>query len=208
MAKSSTIKPRPRERISQRMSRHSEKPRKQTLLLAAVAVGMFGFAFALVPLYNMFCELTGINGRSPNQTRATIDGVVPSDREVTVQFLASVDRGMPWEFKPLDGKLRVRLGEMNQTRFSLRNRADRPVTGQTVPSISPGQAALYLRKVECFCFTQQQLEAGEEMEVLMTFFVDPELPDEINEMTLSYTVFLVPETQAASAPSDGRTDEG
>lgn len=174
-----------------------KKPRNQTLLLFAVAVGMFGFAFALVPLYNVFCELTGINGRSPNLASAPVEGMVATDREVTIQFLASVDRGMPWEFKPLDGKLRVRLGEMNQTRFLLRNRADRPVTGQTIPSISPGQAALYLRKVECFCFTQQRLEAGEEMEVLMTFFVDPELPDEINEFSLSYTVFLVPETTSA-----------
>ena len=177
------------------MSSPRNSQSRHTKLLILLAVGMFGFAFALVPLYETFCELTGLNGKT-SQKAARFEErsdprAPPSDRLVTVQFLAHVGRGMPWEFRPTEQSLQVRLGEMYTTQFYARNRASHTVTGQAVPSVSPGVGALYLHKTECFCFTQQLLEANEEMDMPVTFFVDPELPAEINTISLSYTLYRV-----------------
>jgi cytochrome c oxidase assembly protein subunit 11 len=174
------------------LSRHNNK--KHTLLLLGLAVGMFGFAFALVPLYDVFCEITGLNGKTSGQAAliAEIDkSARPIDREVTIEFLASVARGMPWEFRPVDSELVVRPGQLNSTTFYVRNRSNKTVTGQAVPSVSPGLASLHLKKIECFCFEQQELSAGAEMEMGLSFYIDAELPADINELTLSYTMFLV-----------------
>jgi cytochrome c oxidase assembly protein subunit 11 len=166
--------------------------RRHALALLVLAAGMFGFAFALVPLYETFCEWTGLNGRTAVRA-GVVDSAAPAaDREVTVQFLAQAAKGMPWEFRPLEKELRVRLGTMNTTRFYVRNRAHSAVTGQAVPSIAPGRAAPYLTKLECFCFTQQRLEAGAEMEMPVRFYVGTDLPEKVRTLTLSYTFFPVP----------------
>jgi cytochrome c oxidase assembly protein subunit 11 len=168
--------------------------RRHMFMLFGLAVGMFGFAFALVPLYNVFCEITGLNGKTAGQATLIEEvnrSISPVDREVRIEFLASAARGMPWEFRPLENELTVRPGEMNTTTFYVRNRANRTVTGQAVPSVSPGQAALYLKKIECFCFEQQELPAGGELEMGVSFIVAADLPANINELTLSYTMFLV-----------------
>lgn len=182
------------------MTAARDNRRKHLALLTVLAVGMFGFAFALVPLYTVFCELTGLNGRTFGGAVETLPGTVTrvSDRVVTVQFLAQVGRGLPWEFRPTESRLRVRPGEMVTTLFYVRNRAGIAVTGQAVPSVSPGLAAVHLRKIECFCFEQQRLEAGEEMEMGVTFYIDDELPDEIHTISLSYTLFKVPDLKTAS----------
>lgn len=168
--------------------------KSHTWLLLSLAVGMFGFSFALVPLYDVFCEITGLNGKTSNQA-ALLEEIssskVPVDRTVTIGFLASAARGMPWEFRPVDSKLEVRPGEMNTTTFYVRNRSRKTVTGQAVPSVSPGQAALYLKKIECFCFEQQELPPDGEMEMGVSFVVDADMPAEISEFTLSYTMFHV-----------------
>ena len=174
------------------MSQPAKK--RQMFLLVALAVGMFGFAFALVLLYNVFCEITGLNGKTSSQAalRQELDAAaVVADREVTIDLMAKVARGMPWEFRPVDQEMVVRPGEMNQTTFYVRNLLQEPVTGQAVPSVSPGEAALYLKKMECFCFEQQELPAGGEMEMGVSFFVDRDLPADINQLTLSYTMFRV-----------------
>ncbi len=171
---------------------------KHTFLLFALALGMFGFAFALVPLYDVICEITGLNGKTSAQA-ALIDEIeaslVPADREVTIEFLAKVARGMPWEFRPMEHELVVRPGELHTTKFYVRNRVHKPVTGQAVPSVSPRQAALYLRKIECFCFEQQELTAGGEMEMGVSFYVDPDLPADISELTLAYTMFNISDVE-------------
>jgi cytochrome c oxidase assembly protein subunit 11 len=172
----------------------SKRNKKPALMLAALAVCMFGFAFALVPLYNVFCEITGFNGRASGQAALLEEignSAVSPDREVKIEFLAKVARGMPWEFRPVDSELIVRPGEMNTTTYFVRNLVQKTVTGQAVPSISPGQAAQYVKKIECFCFEQQELPAGGEMEMSVSFFIDTDLPEEINELTLSYTMFHV-----------------
>lgn len=155
---------------------------------------MFGFAFALVPIYNVICEITGLNGRTTTQA-ALLEEITPSatpqDRQVRIEFLAKAARGLPWEFRPLEGEMTVRIGEMNLTSFYVRNRAREAVIGQAVPSVAPGQAAQYLKKVECFCFERQELAAGGEMEMGVSFYVDAELPADISQLTLSYTMFNV-----------------
>jgi cytochrome c oxidase assembly protein subunit 11 len=171
---------------------------RHTFLLIALAVGMFGFAFALVPLYNVFCEITGLNGKTSAQA-ALSDEIAASmrqtDRQVTIEFLAQAARGMPWEFRPTEGRLVVRPGEMHATTFYVRNRSQQVVRGQAVPSVSPGQAARYLKKLECFCFEQQELPAGGELEMGVSFVVDSQLPADIRELTLSYTMFRVEDAE-------------
>lgn len=167
------------------------RQRKHFALLILLAVGMFGFAFALVPLYNVFCEITGLNGKTSGRVAFAEEQAVDSDRTVTVEFLAHVSTGMPWEFRPIAKKLKVHPGELYTAKFYARNRASQTVIGQAVPSVTPGQAASHLHKTECFCFTQQHLSAGEHVEMPVSFYVDPELPDNINTLSLSYTLFKV-----------------
>ena len=173
--------------------------RKHVALLLSLAVGMFGFAFALVPLYDVICELTGLNGKTAGQAASPTTLSQGSGREVTIQFLAHVGNGMPWEFRPTEHQLRVRLGETNTTDYYARNRAAQVVNGQAVPSVTPGLAAKYLHKIECFCFTQQRLEAGEERHMPLRFYVSDDLPDEIRTLSLSYTLFKVPANEIVNA---------
>ena len=181
------------------MTKRRNNQRKHVILLSALAVGMLGFAFALVPLYAIFCEITGINGKSyEREVSAAPAFLQVSEREVTIQFLAQVNRGMPWEFRPTDNQLKVRLGEVNLTSYYARNRAAQAVTGQAVPSVSPGYATTYLHKIECFCFTQQHLEAGEDQQMFVRFYIDDDLPEEIKTLTLSYSLFKVPDEEVAS----------
>jgi len=185
--------------VSGRQSDRQARLRKHTALLAVVAVGMFGFAFALVPLYNIFCEITGLNGKTSGQAATSVPVVATAsqsasesiEREVTVQFISHVSRGMPWEFRPTESRLRVRLGEVTETMYYARNFASRIATGQAVPSVTPGYAARYLHKVECFCFTQQHLEPGEELDMPVYFYVGEDLPSDIGTLTLSYTMYPV-----------------
>ena len=180
------------------MTRTRDHQRKHVVLLFSLAVGMFGFAYALVPLYQVFCEVTGLNGKTSRRPAdpTTISEVLPSDREVTIQFLANVSNGMPWEFRPTVHQLRVRLGEITTTDYYARNLAAQAVTGQAVPSVAPGVAARYLHKIECFCFVQQHLEAGEDRHMPLRFYIGDDLPEEIQTLSLSYTLFKVPTVQA------------
>jgi cytochrome c oxidase assembly protein subunit 11 len=187
------------------------RQRKHTRLLLLLAAGMFGFAFALVPLYEVFCELTGVNGKTAGRTTATVQSLLleakdteATDRQVTLQFFAQVGNGLPWEFRPMERQMRIQPGKSYSTRFYVRNRASQAVTGRAVPSVSPGVAALHLHKTECFCFRQQRLEAGESMEMPVTFIVDSELPKEIQTFSLSYTLFRADEQQvsAVDRPAD------
>lgn len=183
------------------MTETRSNQRTHVVLLFSLAVGMFGFAFALVPLYQVFCEITGLNGKTSGRPAdpTAIPEVRASDREVTVQFLASVSNGMPWEFRPSTHQLKVRLGEIYTTDYYARNRAAQAVTGQAVPSVAPGYAAKYLHKVECFCFRQQHLEAGEDRHMPLRFYLSDDLPEEVHTLSLSYTLFKVPTTQAANS---------
>ncbi|WP_372965883.1 cytochrome c oxidase assembly protein [Marinobacter sp.] len=155
----------------------------------AGVVGMFAFGFALVPLYDVFCDITGINGKTGGRYEAGTSYQVDEDRTVTVQFLASNGPGMSWEFRPVVRSVKVHPGEPVTVNFFASNPTGHAMVGQAVPSLSPSEGTLYFHKTECFCFNQQALEAGESVEMPLIFIVDQELPEHITKLTLSYTLY-------------------
>ncbi len=179
----------------------TKESKKLLIILSLVIAGMFGFAFALVPLYNVLCDLTGLNGKPANEASTAPIASTSADqnREITVQFLANTATGMPWEFKPMLPSITVVPGESRTIEFYVKNRSHHTIIGQAIPSVSPGLGAAHLKKIECFCFQQQQLEAGSDTKMPLVFYVDPELPKNITTLTLSYTLYNVTETVGLSA---------
>jgi len=167
--------------------------RKTTIVLWLSAVGMFGFGFALVPLYDVLCAALGISQQNISEKAdyETVTAGADVTRSLKVQFLANNDGTMSWEFKPNDFQIRVHPGEPNSTTFYARNPAHRTMIAQAIPSISPPEAAKYFHKTECFCFNQQQLDSGESIDMPLQFIVDKALPKDIHTITLSYTLFDV-----------------
>ena len=159
--------------------------------LALTVVGMFGFGFALVPMYDVFCEWTGLNGKTGGRVEYSATQEINKERIVTVQFTASNNAGMSWTFEPMVHQVEVHPGELTEIKYYARNPGMGRMVGQAVPSVSPLKAADYLRKTECFCFTQQVLEGGEAIEMPVLFYVDPALPADVSKLTLSYTLFDV-----------------
>lgn len=172
------------------MTEQAQENKKLIKRLVAIVGGMFLFAFALVPLYNVFCDITGINGKTKGQAIYQ-DVKVNKKRVVTVEFLTNINRGMPWEFESRVKSIDVHPGELNEVVFYAKNRSKFDIVGQSVPSVSPGEAALYLNKTECFCFDQQRLVAGEAIEMPMKFFIDADIPEDISRLTLSYQLFNI-----------------
>lgn len=165
--------------------------------LFILSIAMFGFGYALVPLYDVFCDITGLNGKTGTIAKEQAEQMlVDENRVVTVEFDTNVNGDLPWTFKPRDRKLNVTPGEITDTVFIVENNSDRQIYGQAVPSVAPAQASLFFSKTECFCFTRQMLEPGEKKEMLVRFVVDSKLPEKISTMTLSYTYFMVPESNA------------
>ncbi|MBS4097505.1 MAG: cytochrome c oxidase assembly protein [Sulfuricella sp.] len=170
--------------------------RRLALKLGAGAVAMFGFGYALVPFYEVFCRVTGLNGKSASADSQALNGDVDT-RWVTVEFNGDVMPGLPWRFTPRQSRMRVHPGAPTTAWFRATNVADRVLEGRAVPSISPPPAARHFKKIECFCFSRQRLQAGEARDMPVTFIVDRELPAEIGVLTLSYAVF--PSEAAAGA---------
>ena len=162
--------------------------------LLVVSVLMFGFGFALVPFYEKICEVAGVREVFRSEAAPPQNTQVDSTRLVSIEFDANTQR-LAWTFKPLEPYVSVSPGELKQVVYEIRNTLDRPVTGQAVPSYGPANAAQYFRKLECFCFRQQTLQAGEVRRMPVVFVVDPALPKDINTITLSYTFFEVAGTQ-------------
>jgi cytochrome c oxidase assembly protein subunit 11 len=170
--------------------------------LVVVAVLMFGFGWALVPLYRKICEVTGINvvtTRNPDAERSARNTQVDTSRKVIVEFDAN--RQGPWQFRPERNHVEVHPGELVHVNYDLVNLEARPVAGQAIPSYAPMQSAQYFQKLECFCFQQQLLAAGETRRFPVVFFVDPELPEDVKTITLSYTFFEV--AGALAKPQEG-----
>ena len=168
-----------------------------TRLLVAVVL-MFGFGFALVPLYDVFCDVTGLNGKTGDKVEFSEAMKIDTSREITVEFVASLNESMPWEFRPLTKSIRVHPGEPARIEYVAVNKTKHRIIGQAVPSVTPGLAAQHFQKTECFCFTEQILEAEEKRTMPVIFVVDPELSDDINQITLSYTFFIKPGSEAVS----------
>lgn len=174
------------------MGSHAALVRK--LLLACVA--MFAFGFALVPLYDVFCRYTGLNGKTANQP-AQVSRRVDESRSITVEFLATRDSAMPWDFAPEIMRINVHPGEVKVIHYLAANHADHAMVGRAVPSVSPGQAAQYFKKIECFCFVEQPLDRGEQKSMPVQFYIDPDIPASVNTITLSYRLYEA-EPQTAS----------
>jgi cytochrome c oxidase assembly protein subunit 11 len=158
-------------------------------LLLTVA-GMFAFGFALVPLYQTFCDITGLGGRSVN-TGALASVEVDRERLVTVELVATVNGGAAWEFRPQVSKMKVHPGELYTTQFYAENLVDKPQVGQASYNVAPSSAGRYFAKPDCFCFTKQQFEAREGRDMPVTFFIDPQLPASVETVTLSYTFYAI-----------------
>ena len=167
---------------------------RRTLIRSGLAAGgMFGFGFAMVPIYNVFCKVTGLNGKTdPNPYNYNSETAqVDTSRTIKVQFVATKNTGMSWDFKPSVTEVLVHPGQVGELEFLARNPTDARMIGQAIPSVTPFQATNYLHKVECFCFTTQTLEAGEEKIMPLRIIVDQALPRHITKLTLSYTLFDV-----------------
>lgn len=171
--------------------------------LLFVVIAMFGFGFALVPLYDTFCDLTGLNGKTDGEIYSGEALQVDNSRKIKVQFVTSLNESMPWEFKPLQSSVTVHPGEATKVMFSVRNLTDKDMIGQAIPSVAPGLAAAYFKKTECFCFTHQPLKAREEKEMPVIFIVDPSIDEDVHEITLSYTFFIKPGSEDAITQQDG-----
>ncbi len=159
--------------------------------LLLLTLGMFGFGFAMVPFYDVLCQITGLNGKTGGRVAVVEPVKVDESRTVTVEFVASLNLGAPWDFAPQVARMQVHPGRFYQTHFLAKNLANQPMTGQAIPSVTPGLAASHFQKIECFCFNHQLFQAGEGKEMPVTFRIDPNLPTDIRTVTLSYTFFRI-----------------
>lgn len=175
------------------MMRVSANPAIDTATkLVVVAVAMFAFVFVvMVPLYNVLCDALGINGKTSGEAYVAAQAGVDESREITIQFVATNNDGMPWDFGPSQTMMQVHPGASNSTVFLARNPMPEAMVAQAIPSVSPSRAAEYFHKTECFCFNQQPLDGRSAAEMPLQFIIDRDLPDDIRTITLSYTLFDV-----------------
>mgnify|MGYP005995249303 CR=1 FL=1 len=199
--------------------RTNEAPRRQAgasgvviaVACAAFAFGMLGAAFASVPLYRLFCQVTGYGGTTQ---RAEAAPATVSDKQVTVRFDGNVAEGLPWTFRPNQREVRVNLGAQSTVSYHVENTSDRAITGQALFNVTPEAAGLYFNKIACFCFTNQTLQPGEKVEMPIVFYVDPEMADteelkSLQAITLSYTFFPVDDpAPVVAAPKPGSQGAG
>ena len=162
--------------------------------LAGIVVVMGGLAYASVPLYRWFCQVTGFGGTTQVATAAPAERHA---RSVTIRFNADVNSALPWRFQPVERRVRVRLGEERLAFYRASNLGDRPVTGTATFNVTPAKAGPYFAKLDCFCFTEQTLEAGASVDMPVSFYVDPDMAkdrnlDDVTTITLSYTFFAAP----------------
>ncbi len=170
-----------------------KRVKKQVMILLMIVIGMFAFCYALVPLYSVFCKVTGLNGKTAGQTEY-VAGKVDKSRTVTVELLATLNTSLSdksGEFRPIHKKFVLHPGEYVRTSYWVKNLTAQPLVVQAIPSVAPGLAAEHIKKVECFCFIHQPLNALEGKEMPLVFTVDPALPTSIKTLTLAYTLFDV-----------------
>jgi len=156
--------------------------------LLLFAVGMFAFGYALVPLYDVFCEITGFGGRT-NTAPVVVAEAADSSRSIRLEFVTTVNEYAPWEFRSAVAGMTVHPGGLYEATFVATNLTDRRMTAQAVPSVAPAGAGKYFRKLDCFCFTAQEFAANETRELPVRFIIDSGLPGYVDTITLSYTFF-------------------
>ncbi len=179
---------------------HSRRNRLTALVAAGVVFGMVGAAYAAVPLYQMFCQVTGFGGTT--QVAAEAPAAV-GERLITVRFNADTARAMPWKFRPQQRAITLKVGEQALALYEASNPTDRRIVGTSTFNVTPAKAGAYFNKIECFCFTEQALTPGQSVDMPVSFFVDPAISDDPNlddvkTITLSYTFFEVADTIEAT----------
>jgi len=182
--------------------------RLTVLSLLGILAVMVGLDTAAVPLYRLFCQATGYNGTTQRAEKAPDQEV--ADRVITVRFNASVAADLPWEFRPLVTSVRLHPGEEKTISYRAINNGSVPITGTATHNVTPDKAGLYFDKIQCFCFTQQYLKAGESADLFVTFFVDPDIVKDpgtrdVDTITLSYTMFKSKTQGGPTAENAGRT---
>lgn len=176
------------------------KNKRTTLLLGGMVVLMFGFGFAMVPLYNLLCQVTGTQSiaiRTQTGNQQVFAEAVDDSRLVTVKFDTSVNPNLPWDFDAETRSMKVHPGKIYEVNFVANNRSNSVVTGQAIPSVAPWQATPYFNKLECFCFSRQTLAGNEQTDMPLRFMVSPDLPAEINSLALSYSFMRLKPGQEA-----------
>ena len=163
--------------------------RKTAGRLSVVVLAMFGFGYALVPLYDVLCEITGLGGRTGVVKASMLDGNVDTSRTIRVQFLGTVNSRLPWEFRPDAASMEVHPGRVYETTYFARNLSSAVTIGQASPSVAPSVASLHFNKTECFCFIRQELAPGEARSMPVRFVLSRDIPTDITTVTLSYTFF-------------------
>lgn len=191
------------------MSQRPGENGKLAVTLLAIVISMVGLSFAAVPFYSWFCKTTGYGG-TPQVASAATGEIL--DQTISIRFDANVDPGMPWEFKPVEREMTLRIGETGLAFFEAYNPTDHTIAGSAAYNVSPDIAGAYFTKIQCFCFTQQVLKAGERVQMPVTFYVDPEITRDVNteqvrHITLSYTFYQteLPEAQANLSPAPKAT---
>lgn len=182
------------------MAPNPVKNLRVALLAASVAAGMVGLSYASVPLYRLFCQVTGFGGTTQ---RADAAPQHTTEQTIRIQFDANTSSGLGWAFHPVQESVTVKIGEQTLAFYKATNISDKPLTGTAVFNVTPVQAGVYFNKIQCFCFTEQLLEPGQSIDMPVSFFVDPEIlkdPDAagIKEITLSYTFYPVDKPKAVS----------
>jgi cytochrome c oxidase assembly protein subunit 11 len=185
----------------------TERAKLRTGLLAAgVAASMVGLAYASVPLYRLFCQVTGFGGTTMQVAESELPAK-PLAKTISVRFDATVTPGMPWSFEPVKTHETVKIGERRLAFYRATNHSDKPVTGTATFNVSPDTAGGFFMKIACFCFTEQTLQPGQTVDMPVTYFVDPAIVDDpdgrrIDEITLSYTFYPVDTPSAAGQKAD------
>jgi cytochrome c oxidase assembly protein subunit 11 len=185
------------------MNRSGEN-RSILIKMMVVTVVMFGFGYALVPLYKKICEVTGVN--EVEKANAPLGNTqVDTGRVVMIELDANLRSDLPWKFRPLQSSVKVHPGQLTQVMYEVRNASDRPITGQAIPSYGPQIAGQYFRKQECFCFAKQTFAPGEVRQMPVVFVIDAGLPKDVTTITLSYTFFNVEgAAPTAAKPANGK----
>jgi len=178
---------------------------KVVVTLTCVATLMFGFGYAMVPMYRVFCNAWGLNGKTGRISAATAYTYKADlQRNITIEFDANVNSELSWAFQPVQKKISVHPGQLNEALYQAENLSDHQITAQAVPSVAPSQAAIYFNKTECFCFSQQTLGPHEKKLMPVKFIVDPHIPANIDVLTLSYTFY---QTQGPISGVERRADK-
>lgn len=165
--------------------------RRTVIRTVAALVGMFAFAFALVPLYDVFCRITGLNGKVDATAQSVVHEEVDESRYINVQFITRGSPGLPWQMSVEMRQMSVHPGQMAEVDFTFTNNSPNENWGRAVPSVSPSNATRYLRKISCFCFQEQQLQGDERLTIPLVFQLARDLPEDINTITLVYTLYPV-----------------